>query len=189
MRKDQDLIREIETLQNFLLEQISAPAQRQLPQVIEDMRRRLEEISRERRSIVSNVEQEFPAYANFVNPKPPTIDQARNVLTDGEVLVSIVTTDNATFVWAIPKQGPIGFHSVPIGESVMSNKVQKLRLALDVGNTVLSRMPAFDIALANSLYSDLLKPLENVLGSARSLIVTTGGSLSQLPLAVLVDQP
>ncbi len=189
IRKDQDLTQEVEALYRFLIEQLSAPPERQLPKVIADMRSRIAAIDAERRTVSKEIQTRFPAYADFVNPKSPTLAQVRAGLREGEVLLSVLTTADASFVWAIPKTGATAFHSSALTTAELGRRVATLRKALDVGTVPLESFPVFDVAMAHGIFRELLAPVQSAWKDAKSLLVTVSGPLSQLPFSVLPTEP
>ena len=91
----------------------------------------------------------------------------------------------ASFVWAVPKQGPIAFAQIPMTADELSQKVGELRKALAPDVARVEEIPAFDVGLAHDLYASLLGPVESSWRDAKSLIVTTNGALGELPLGLL----
>jgi CHAT domain-containing protein len=91
-----------------------------------------------------------------------------------------------SFVWAIPKEGPIGFSVIPMTYGDMEAKVGAVRRTLE---PVAGFIPQFDLADAYELYAQLLQPVETVWKPARSLIVVTNGALGLLPLSLLPTAP
>lgn len=189
IRKEQDLTQEVEALYRFLIEQLSAPPERQLPKVIADMRSRIGAIDAERRTVSREIQGRFPAYADFVNPKSPTLAQVQSGLREGEVLLSVLSTADASFVWAIPKTGPAAFHSSALTAAALGRQVAALRRALDVGTVPLESFPVFDVAMAHGIYRELLQPVQSAWKDGKSLLVTVSGPLSQLPFSVLPTEP
>ena len=188
-RKEQDLRNEIAALYNFLLNMLSAPPEQQLPRVTADMRKRIEEATKERGTVFGSIEKRFPNYANLINPKPISVEDARRALRPGEVLLSILVTPERTFVWAVSKDGPLALAAVSLGEADLAKTVGRLRHALDPGDVSPETLPAFDVATASALYEQLLKPVESGWKGARTLLVVANGALGQLPLAVLPTTP
>jgi CHAT domain-containing protein len=132
-----------------------------------------------------DIARRFPNYADLVSPKPSTADDIRAALRDGEAFVSIFFGRRASFVWAVPKQGPAAFALVQGSQSAFDEKVRKLRTALDPEASTISDIPPFDVAQAHELYTLLLKPVEAAWRPAKSLIVVTNGALGLLPLGLL----
>lgn len=189
IRREQDLQLERDALYRFLIEQLSAPPERELPKVQANMRARIDAIAREREALARDIERRFPRYAELVHPRATTLAEARAALHRGEALVSILVTPEASLVWAIPFEGAPAFAVAPLGAAEMGRMVARLRRALDGGEVPLSRLPAFDLDTAHALYAALLQPAEAALAGASSLLVVANGPLAQLPLALLPTAP
>jgi CHAT domain-containing protein len=185
VRKEQDLNEQARALYRYLFGQLSLKPEDQSQKVIGDMRKRLDEIAAERKQLQADLQRRFPRYAELVNPRPVTLEQARAALREGEVLVSVLPAQERTYVWAVPKQGTGAFQAAALGERQIERIVMGLRGSLDPGGVALDRMPEFDIAQASRLYNELLKPVEASFKGAQTLIVVANGSLAQLPFGVL----
>ena len=188
VRREQDAKQQIAVLYATQLRLLNAPADQQLPQVVAQMRARIRELESDRREIFSSLEQRFPAYFNLIHPRPVTVEEARAALRDGEVLLSLLTASDRTYVWALPKSGPVRFHAAELGEAALARRVRSLRRALDPGEVPLARFPEFDVGSAYRLYEALLKPVEGAWTGAHTLMVAANGALSQLPINVLPTQ-
>lgn len=189
VRKEQDLRNYAGALQEALLRMLSAPPEQQLPKVISEMRGRIAGATKERRSLFTALEERFPAYMNLVSPRPATLEEARAALREGEALLSVLVTDDRSYVWAVPKHGPVGFHAANLGDVQVSSIVANLRKALEPGQVAVESLPDFDLAAAHKLYAELLKPVDNALKGAHTLIVVANGALAQLPFGVLPTGP
>ena len=185
VRKEQDLEQEMRSLYAFLANQLNVPPDRRLPNVIASMQKRIEQIRSERRELLAGIQKQFPRYAELVNPQPASLDAVRKALGPGEALVSVLTTEDRTFIWAVNGAGQTGVHSAPIGEKAIAGMVATLRRALDPGDR---EIPPFDFATSYQLYSLLLGPLAEVWGGSSTLVVAASGALAQLPLSVLVTE-
>ena len=183
IRKEQDLRQEVASLYDFLLRMMSTPAEQQLPKVIADMKGRIEAIGKERTQLSADIVKRFPEYANLINPRPATLDDARKALRAGESLVSVLTTEERSFVWAVDGQGKVAFHAVALGEKELGAMVARLRRALDPGDADV--IPPYDLATAHRLYNALLAPLAPVWSGSQTMVVVASGALGQLPLSVL----
>jgi CHAT domain-containing protein len=189
VRKAQDTQQQIAVLYSTLLGVLSAPPDQQVAQSTARMRQRIQELEKDQRRLFSTLEQRFPAYLNLINPRPATVKGARAALHEGEVLLSVLTTEERSYVWAVPKSGPVGFNAAPPGARAADEAVAHLRKALDPGKVTLDGIPEFDVAGAWRLYEQLLKPVESVWQGAQSLLVVANGALAQLPFPVLVTAP
>ncbi|MBV6410577.1 MAG: CHAT domain-containing protein [Anaerolineae bacterium] len=189
VRKLQDLGGEEEALTKILFNMSMLPPEKQLPKVMADMRQRLEAIKPERGTLAADVRTRFPAYADLVRPKPATIADIQAALQPGEAFISVLPTEKSTLVWAIPKSGKPAFALAPLGSKELDHIVGRLRKGLDTGNATLDQLPAFDLQAAHGLYKSLLAPVTAGWEGASHLFVSTSGSLSQLPFAVLPTTP
>jgi CHAT domain-containing protein len=185
MRREQDLGGMINALNGYLLNQSLLPAGEQSPKIIAALQARVSGMRVERSRIRDEVYRKFPRYAELVNPRPATLEQARPSLREGEVLVSVLTTEERTYVWAVPRSGEPALHTANLGVRDVERIVAGLRRALDAGVEEIVRVPGFDLERAALLYATLLKLVEAAWQGARSLIVVTGGALARLPFSVL----
>lgn len=190
IRKEQDLAQEATALHRILRDLMAAPAEQQLPKVIADMQKRIGAIQQERGALQAGIERRFPAYANLLRPRPPSLAEARAALRPGEALLNIFTTDAGTYLWAFRRDGPVAFARVGLNRGDLARRVRTLRQALDPGDVDLTReIPDFDLDTAHRLYLDLLAPVAAGWQGAGHLLVASNGALSQLPLAVLTTAP
>jgi CHAT domain-containing protein len=190
IRQEQDLKAEKLSLYSQLLRLSELPREQQLPKVMEDMRNRIKDIDKERQGFDGNLQKRFPAYANLVQPKAPSLEQVRAVLKENESLINVFSTDRATYVWAVSRNSPTAFVRVPLTRQTIAKTVATLRRALDPGDVNLaSGIPAFDLALAHRLYQDLLQPVSSAWKVSNSLLVVSNGALGQLPLGLLPTSP
>ena len=107
-------------------------------------------------------------------------------LRPDEAFLSVYFGRYGSFVWAVPKQGPVGFKFVQTNLNAMNGKVRQLRRALEPQAESVADIPPFDLKLAYELYDLLLKPVEAGWKSAKSIIVVANGDLGLLPLSLLL---
>ena len=188
-RREQDAQRQIGALNGLLANAISARAEERDPAAIEALRRRIDTLRDERARSMEEIERRFPDYANLVNPKPATIEDARKGLRSGEALIATYSAEDRTYVWAVPRQGAPGFVAAGTGRAALEAAILGLRKALDPQAESLDDIPAFDFAGAHKLYADLLKPTEMVWAQAKSLFVVPHGPLGQISLGLLPTTP
>lgn len=190
IREDQDRKAEQLSLYSQLLRLAGLPPEQQLPKVMDDMRARIAQIEKERQSFDATLQRRFPAYANLIQPKAPSLDETRAALKDKEALINLFSTDRATYVWAVSRHAPTAFARVAQSREAIARAVTNLRRALDPGQADLARgIPAFDVNLAHRLYTDLLHPVSAAWKGANSLLVVSNGALGQLPLGLLPTAP
>jgi CHAT domain-containing protein len=191
VRREQDLRTERIALHRAL-QRLSTLSPEQLKESGEDpaaLRNRIDTLTREHEGLFADIAKRFPKYANLIDPQPPTVDDLRKALRPGEVVVSVLTTPQRSFVWAVPQSGPVAFNSSTFGETTIAPIVKGLRSALDVGKLEASRWPAVDVAGLHRIYRELLQPVQASFAGAHTLIVSANDSLASLPPALLVTEP
>lgn len=186
-RKEQDLRNEIGSLYAVLNSRLSATDGRS-GAIEEQMRARIALATEELVQIVERTRREFTGYADLVAPRLPELAQLRGALREGEALLALHLAGERAFAWLVGREGPVVFHSTD-GRAAIEAEIKLLRRAVDpnaIGNH--DHIPAFDAAVAHSLYSRLVKPFEPALAKVRKLVVVANGALQQLPLGVLVTE-
>jgi CHAT domain-containing protein len=150
---------------------------------------RLREIEARRAELQGAIRARYPDYAQLVRPTPPTPQELATLLKGDEALLSLTTTADATYVFAVTSGGPARLHVAAHGEAWAAEWVRRVRMALDVGDTPLERLPPFDVAAAHEIFATLLAPLRDAWQPAQHLIVSASGSLAQIPFALLAERP
>jgi CHAT domain-containing protein len=185
MRREQDARKQVEVMESTLQDLMAAPTQEQKPATIRALQTGIVNLNRASAALQDEIKKHFPKYADFVNPQAATMSLARQDLRPGEALISIYTSDNKTYIWAIPYRGEVQFATSPLGNRELSLIVANLRKSLDAHPTTFGDIPSFDLAQAYLVYSNLLKPVEAGWKDASDLLIVDSGSLSQLPFALL----
>ena len=155
------------------------------PAAIQALKIRVDQLRGARAALMEEIEDRFPEYAQLINPKPATVEDARAILRPGEALISTYVAADRVFVWAVPKTGRMAFASADLDREDVSDMVGLLRAALEPNAAVLGDIPDFDIETAHALYLDLLEPVKAGWQEADSLLVVAHGPLGYLPLSVL----
>jgi CHAT domain-containing protein len=183
VRNEQDLGKEINAqlgaLNNALASDMRDDA------VIKATKATIDKLRADRTNVRDDISKRFPSYAELIEPQPPSVDQIKEALTDGESMLSFYFGRNKSFVWAVPKDGAVAFAAIPATSGEIQSRVNKLREALEPQAAMISDIPPFDLALGYELYSLLLKPVEGGWKQSKSLIVVTNGALGLLPLSLL----
>lgn len=188
-RKEQDLQRRINSLNELLAALSAAPPERQLPAVQAKMKSDIESLKEERNSVKKEIENRFPEYFDLVEPKPITVARTAKILKPNEVLVTWYFGDRKSYVWAIHSTGLDGFAELPLTKADVSRDVEQLRKALDPGVGTVDEIPPFDTALAHRFYNALIKPVESSLSQKDLLISIPHAALGQLPISTFVTEP
>jgi len=188
LRSEQDIARELDVLYRYMNQQSAQAAAKQTPQIAEQMRQRVAQLSQQRLQLHLQIRKLFPKYEQMIRPQPPTVKEVAAQLADDEVFVQTLSTSLGTFVWAIDRQhGVVGVHA-KLDEATVAQLVQRLRATLDVAGMG-AQAPQFDFAASSQLHAALLQPLAASLAGKAHLIVSTSGALAQIPFAALVTTP
>lgn len=189
IRREQDGKRQIVTMNNQLGSLALTPDSDLRDKAVSDIRSRIRALEVERANLFQQIESQFPDYANLISPRPAGVGDALKALAAHEALVSILPTEDKTFVWVLAPNGGIAFHAARLPASEVAKRVARLREALDPGDLDFDRLRLFDYEAGHELYRDLLAPVEQVWGGAKELVVVSGGALGQLPLSLLPTKP
>jgi CHAT domain-containing protein len=189
VRNEQNLGKQISATLGTLNNLLASPSDQRDEQTVRATSAAIDKLRADRKAAQQDIKRRFPSYADLVDPKPPSVDDIKNALRPGETLLSYYFGQNASFVWAVPKDGDLAFASVPATALDLEAKVRRLRQALEPQVTMVSEIPPFDLALGYELYALLLKPVEPAWRPAKSLIVVTNGALGELPLSLLPTAP
>lgn len=185
-RQEQDAQRRVNSLNNLLTQLLSAPPDQQLPKIQDNIRSDIATLRRQREGYRQEIVKRFPDYAQLVDPKPVTLEEARRRLHPGEVLVAWYFGEEGGQVWALPAQGQARFAPVALSRRAMAGEVATLRRALDPAASTIEEIPAFDVAAAYRLYQHLLQPVQPAWQGAQVILAVPHGELGQLPLSVLL---
>ncbi|MGE0278508.1 MAG: CHAT domain-containing protein [Nitrospiraceae bacterium] len=185
IRKEQDAEKQIAALNGLLLNAVSSKDNK----VADELRGKIDKLRDERGELAASLEKQFPNYAEMVRPKPVNVTEIQTLLRSDEAMVSIYLGTEQSYIWAIPKSGPVSFAKVALSAKQVSDKVAALRSALDPNVTSVKALPAFDVDGAYRLYEAFLKQVEGGWKNAKHLTVVTNGALGYLPFGVLPTQP
>lgn len=188
-RKEQDLSKQMNAQLGMLNNVLAGPPLGRDERVVKDLRLSVEKLRSDRNTTRAEITKRFPSYADLVDPKIPNVDQIKAALASGEAMLSFYFGREASFVWAVPKDGTIAFAAIPLTSPELETKVRTLREALEPQAAMVSDIPAFDLKLGYELYSLLLKSVEAGWKQSKSLIVVTNGAVGLLPLTLLPTAP
>lgn len=134
--------------------------------------------------IDDTLSRDSPEYFSLVNARPLELGAVQERLGPNDALVSLLSTPDAVFVWAVTKEGS-SWHRWKVDSGDLENRVQALRSTLDSKDMT----ELFDLAKSYDLYRNLLAPAEATLSGKRRLLVVPTGALTGLPFHLLVTAP
>ena len=185
VRQEQDLAKQINAQLGTLNNVLSLASHERDEKGVQTLRASINTLRADRDKLRGDIAKRFPSYADLIDPKPPSVAQIKATLKAGESLLSFYFGRESSFVWAVPKDGPVAFAAIPATAGDLESKIRKLREALEPQASSIADIPAFDLKLAHELYTLLLKPVEAGWKPSKQLIVVTNGALGLLPLSLL----
>jgi CHAT domain-containing protein len=190
VRRDQDLTKQTNARLSMLSDLLALPSSERDEKGVQAVTDAISRGRTERQKLRADIDRNYPSFADLVTPKPATEGSIRAALREDEVFVSFYFGHNTSFVWALPKLGPLAFSEIRMSAADIQTKVMALREALEPRSETVLDVPAFDLALAYELYQELLAPIEKSWKPARSIVLATNGALGFLPLSLLpIEQP
>lgn len=189
VRREQDLSKQVNAQLGMLNNVLALPSSERDEKGVQAINASINSLRTDRNKARAEIGQKFPAYADLVSPRPPSVEQIKATLAEGEALLSFYFGQGGSFVWAVPKNGPVAFAAINATSGQIESRVRKLREALEPQAAMISDIPPFDVASAYELYELLLKPVEAGWKPAKNLIVVTNGALGLLPLSLLPTAP
>jgi CHAT domain-containing protein len=189
VRNEQDLGKQVNAQLGLLNNILALPSAQRDEKGVKGVNASIEKLRSDRDKARAEINKRFPSYADLVDPKPPSVAQIKATLADGEAMLSFYFGRDASFVWAVPREGAVTFAEIKATSGEIESKVRKLREALEPQAAMISDIPPFDLKLGYELYSTLLKPVEAGWKQSKSLIVVTNGALGLLPISLLPTAP
>jgi CHAT domain-containing protein len=188
-RREQDAQQQIAARRALLTNALSVPTEEQDAAAIATLRGDIDRLQAARTVLLEQIAKRSPQYAQFLDPHPTSVVEARAALHAGEALVATYATGDRVLVWAVAKEKPLAFAVAAIKPAEVAQDVRALRHALDPNAASLNDVPPFDVGIANRLYAALLEPVAAGWKGASDLVTVPHGALAQIPLGLLVTAP
>jgi CHAT domain-containing protein len=188
-RTEQDAQQQIKAYLNLIQNLVSNPADKIDRQAIYNLKSLLNKLIAAREVVIDEIERQFPDYANLVNYRQPSLDNIQSRLKADEVIISISTTENSTYVFAVHPSGSPEMVRLQIGRKGLEELVSGIKKSLYPNSFFLGQLPPYDFSKAYELYSLLLKPIEDSWKNSKHLIFSTSGPLGQIPFSILITKP
>jgi len=185
IRTEQDTRKQLTAQSGLLAGILSTPTNQQDPKALKELEGNIAVLQKALDRLLADIKKGYPDYAALLAPRTPDVGELRKALQKEEAYISIYLGRNQSYVWALPKDGPLAFNVSTLTADRAGKFVNALRDALNPNAATLGDIPDFDVRVAYKLYQELLQPVEAGWRQAKSLIVSTNGALGQLPLSVL----
>jgi CHAT domain-containing protein/tetratricopeptide (TPR) repeat protein len=183
-----DLIAQQEQLQRELL--LLARQQRQTDpddtNALQRLQAQARQLADRQRQLDQQLRQQFPQYADLLNPQPPAIPQLQAALDANTVLLYHAFAGDELLIVAVSRQAVKGYR-VKVDPRTLENDLaafRKLVAKPPLERTASERrkLPA----LGQRLYAALIKPAEPSLKNATTVLLCPEGALNQLPWGALI---
>jgi CHAT domain-containing protein len=188
-RTEQDTQQQVIAYQNLIQTLLAKRFDDTDYQTIKNLRDMVNKLSAAREIIIDEIERQFPDYANLVNFRQPSLADIQRILKPDEVIISISTTENSTYVFAVHPSGSPEMVRLQIGRKDLEALVSGIKKSLYPNSFLLGQLPSYDFSKAYELYSLLLKPIEDSWKNSKHLIFSTSGPLGQIPFSILITKP
>ncbi|MES2496520.1 MAG: CHAT domain-containing tetratricopeptide repeat protein [Pseudomonadota bacterium] len=151
-------------------------------------------------AIDSRIDLDFPEYRAIISPDAMDLKAVQRALAPDEGLLLMVASQGDVHSFGVTSGG-IAWSVLRDGEAGVRKRIAHLRCQVDVGHCGQlldpsevvpdgeAHSPRFDLAAANTLYTDLIAPIEAKLANVKRLYITTSSALGDLPLGLLVTAP
>ena len=151
---------------------------RQVGQLLE--RRKALESALDR--LVERMEREYPQYAALKYPRPCTIDEARDCLSNREIALSLIPGENESYLLTLEKTGDrvaagVAIHALPPASEIV-----------ELLTVTLQKKTLDDADAARERGAELYRVLLSAIATAirgKDLVVVPGGSFGSLPFELL----
>jgi CHAT domain-containing protein/tetratricopeptide (TPR) repeat protein len=183
-----DLIAQQEQLQRDFL--LLARQQRQTDPDDQDALQRLQAQARQladrQRQLDQQLRQQFPQYADLLNPQPPDLKQLQAALDANTVLLYHAFADTELLIVAVSRQAVKGYRVKVDPRTLEKDLAEFQRVVakppLERTASERRKLPA----LGQRLYAALIKPAEPSLKNATTVLLCPEGALNQLPWGALI---
>lgn len=155
-----------------------------------DLNRQVQEAEGQLKQVEDSLWRDYPRYMELANPRPVTVDDLqKNLLRDGEALVTYALLPNETLVFAVTRtQFRMAVVKVPRDE--FGRRVTRIRRPMEqvAQGEPLTVLRQLDPEVLQTLYRDLLAPVEPLLKGTRQVLVAADGPLYTLPFELMVTR-
>jgi CHAT domain-containing protein/tetratricopeptide (TPR) repeat protein len=183
-----DLIAQQEQLQRDFL--LLARQQRQTDpddtNALQRLQAQARQLADRQRQLDQQLRQQFPAYADLLNPQPPAIPQLQAALDANTVLLYHAFAGTELLIVAVSRQTVRGYRVKVDPRTLEKDLAEFQRVVakppLERTASERRKLPA----LGQRLYAALIKPAEPSLKNATTVLLCPEGALNQLPWGALI---
>lgn len=205
-RKQDNLDRQQEIAEELTGISLAADKDKKRPS---DLEAELEKLQTEFDNIENQIRTASPRYASLTAGKPLSLAEVQgNVLDDQTVLLEYSLGSQASYLWAVTKNGVALYKlssrpvldklATDLRAQLIPSKLQRRIVGIDVmadsqrglgvSATPFAEDAAAFVAASSALYKAVIEPLAPIIGEKRLLIVADG-ALNYVPFEALVKSP
>jgi CHAT domain-containing protein len=183
-----DLIAQQEQLQREQL--LLARQQRQNNPNDQDAVQRLQvrarELAERQRKLDQQLREQFPTYADLLNPQPPSLQEVQSALDPDTVLLYHAIANKELLIVAVSRQAVQGYR-VKVDVRALERDLTEFRRLVAKPPLERTADERRSVAqLGRQLYAQLIKPAEASLKNATTVLLCPEGALNRLPWGALV---
>ncbi|NPU83013.1 MAG: CHAT domain-containing protein [Syntrophaceae bacterium] len=165
----------------------------------QEMLTRLDQASRERKTVAEQITLRYPRYADLRTPGRLQIEDIQKQLGRNEAALSYFVTPTQTALWAVTRDRTVCM-LIPISRTELIRKSESFRKIFariletigspePPGAKTLQSVFAFPAGEAHDLYGTLVAPVEDVIRSFQTVYLAPDDLLYKLPFEALLTRP
>ncbi|OGW29876.1 MAG: hypothetical protein A2X56_05505 [Nitrospirae bacterium GWC2_57_13] len=182
---EQQLIGQAVNLRQILGKELSMPAKEQNREIIDSLTDQLAKAERSLADHQKAIDDAYPRYADLKRPKALSVEDLKDVLKDGEIVVSYIVTGDNTIAFVISGKG-FNLIELPVSKKELADLVSAFRTGLDSVRDY-KDLEKYRPEAAHELYQKLFRPLSAGLKDITTLYISGDDVLHTLPFEALVD--
>jgi CHAT domain-containing protein len=179
-----------DSLQSAGSQKLDDSSQKKVQDEVKETQSRLAAQDAELLAVQRQIESQFPAYQELVNPRIPSVGALAKQLAPGQAYVSLFSGQNGGVVLVVKSDGSRQIAYVPEGREAVEKWVARYRRPFNA-SSVPERAGAwagFDPEAAYELYRQWIKPIALALTDADTVLVAPFGALSEIPWGAVLTQ-
>ncbi len=195
--RERELAETLADLRHKLALERGQPPARQSLSRLRDLSQALNALNKEQQDLNARLQREYPEYYALRHPRPVSPKQLQQqVLKQGEAMLLYAVLPEQTLVWWLTPER-LSWHSLPLGEVALAQKVHEFRHALGVDpldgrGLAWWKMETWQLfsERGQALYSELLPEIvRQALDKTEKIYLVPGGPLYRLPFEALPTAP
>ena len=184
VRRQQDLTVTLDSLDKRITAEVGAMDGKRNDGLIGSLRAESARAQKSLEEATAQIARDFPGYTELASPSPLSLKQTQALLKPDEALVSFLSIDSESFVFAVTRESS-AWQQISLGKLAIADRVTKLRAGLVEASGSTS---PFDLEAAHEFYSALIGPIATFVLNKPKLLVVPSGALTSLPFHVFVTK-